>query len=176
MDMAEALNGIAGDVSTIKDFGYFGVIGAEFDDNARATGGYFAKPSYYALQTICSVLAEEYEKCDMEIENVDVYSVRIQYETFDFTKTHHYVFERKDGTKALFYWKPTDLITETYDGETSFSFKIDDPKNKIQLVDMLDGSIYDLEGRYEIKDGKYVFTKIPLTDAPLLITIGDFIK
>ena len=61
MDMAEALNGTVGDTASIKDFGYFGVIGAEFDENARATGNYFAKPSYYALQTLCSVLAEEYE-------------------------------------------------------------------------------------------------------------------
>ena len=46
----------------------------------------------------------------------------------------------------------------------------------ICLVDMLDGSIYDCEDRYEVKDGKYIFTKMPLTDSPLLITIGEFIK
>ena len=176
MDMAEALNGIVGDTASIKDFGYFGVIGAEFDENARATGNYFAKPSYYALQTLCSVLAEEYEMSDVEIHNVKTHSERMMAEAYDFDNAEHYVFRRDEGSTAIFYWKRTDLLTETYNGETSFEIKADNLKGKVSLVDLLDGSIYDCEGHYEVENGTYIFKNVPLTDSPLLITIGDFIK
>ena len=176
MDMAEALNGTEGELATIKDFGYFGVVGAEFDDNARATGNYYAKPSYYALQTLCSVLAEEYKLSEAEISSFEVYSGRMMHGTFDFSKAQHYVFRREDGSTALFYWNAVNLLTETYNGETSFVFSAKNLDGKVCIVDMLDGSIYDCNDRYEVKDGKYIFTKIPLTDSPLLITIGDFIK
>ena len=176
MDMAEALNGTVGDAASIKDFGYFGVVGAEFDDNARATGNYYAKPSYYALQTLCSVLTEEYELSNVEIKNIAVHSERMLKGTYDFGKTQHYVFRRNDGSAAVFYWKPTELLTETYNGETSFELKADNLNGKVQLIDMLDGSIYDCANLYEVQNGTYVFKKMPLKDSPILITIGDFIK
>lgn len=176
MDMAEAFNGTEGELATIKDFGYFGVVGAEFDDNAKATRNYYAKPSYYALQTLCSVLSEEYNLSEDEISSFEVYSGHMMQKTFDFSKTQHYVFRREDGSTALFYWNAVNLLTETYSGETSFVLNAENLHGKVCLVDMLDGSIYDCEERYEVKDGKYIFTKMPLTDSPLLITIGEFIK
>ena len=176
MDMAEALNGTVGDTASIKDFGYFGVIGAEFDENARATGNYFAKPSYYALQTLCSVLAEEYEMSEVEIHSIKTHSERMMTDAYDFDNAEHYVFRRDDGSTAIFYWKRTDLLTETYNGETSFEIKADNLKGKVSLVDLLDGSIYDCEGHYEEENGTYTFKNVPLTDSALLITIGDFIK
>ena len=84
MDMAEALNGTSGDLSSISDFGYFGVVGAEFDENARTTGEYFAKPSYYALQNLTSVLCEDYEKTDIAVEPIKEHSQRMLGENFDF--------------------------------------------------------------------------------------------
>ena len=35
MDMIEALGGKVGDVNSYLDYGYFGVLGAEFDENGR---------------------------------------------------------------------------------------------------------------------------------------------
>ena len=35
MDMIEALNGTVGDVASYLDYGYFGVLGAEFDQNGK---------------------------------------------------------------------------------------------------------------------------------------------
>ena len=176
MDMAEALNGTEGELATIKDFGYFGVVGAEFDDNARATGNYYAKPSYYALQTLCSVLAEEYEIFDAETRNVKTYSERMMADAYNFDNVQHYTFRRNDGATALFYWKKADILTETYNGETSFELKVDNLNGKVMLTDLLDGTVYDCEGHYEVENGTYIFKNVPLTDSPLLITIGDFIK
>ncbi|MBR2615796.1 MAG: beta-galactosidase [Clostridia bacterium] len=61
MDMVEALNGINGDKASRLDYGYFGVIGADFDENGYSVGSYTPKPSYYALQNLCSVLCDDYE-------------------------------------------------------------------------------------------------------------------
>lgn len=176
MDMAEALKGTVGDVSSIKDFGYFGVVGAEFDDDARATGGYYAKPSYYALQTLCSVFCEEYAETDICIENVKEWSLKRGTWSFDFNKATKYFFKRPDDSAALIYWNSKEITTETYDGEAYFKIKKENLSNKISIVDMLDGSIYELDEEHFMEDEVYFnFNKLPLTDSPILITFGDFI-
>ena len=65
--------------------------------------------------------------------------------------------------------------TETYNGETSFKIKINSTPLDVKLIDMLDGSIYELDSEhFVIEDGYYRFKNIPITDSPLLITFGDF--
>ena len=175
MDMAEALNGAVGDLKSISDFGYFGVVGAEFDGNARATGEYFAKPSYYALQNLASVLCEDYEKTDIAVESIKEHSQRMLGENFDFGAATRYFFRRPDGSTALFYWNPKNILTETYDGETSFKIKSEDVKRDVELIDMLDGSIYELdENHFMMEDGYYRFKNVPITDSPILIIFGGF--
>lgn len=56
MDMFEALRGTVDDPESYKDFGYFGVLGATFDEDGHATGEYTPKLSYRALQVIASLL------------------------------------------------------------------------------------------------------------------------
>ena len=175
MDMAEALSGTVGDIASISDFGYFGVVGAEFDGNARATGNYYAKPSYYALQNLTSILCEDYEKADIEVEVIKEHSQRMLGENFDFDAATRYFFRRPDGSTALFYWNPKNILTETYDGETSFKIKSEDVKRDVELIDMLDGSIYELdENHFMMEDGYYRFKNVPITDSPILIIFGGF--
>ena len=175
MDMAEALRGTVGDIASISDFGYFGVVGAEFDGNARATGNYYAKPSYYALQNLTSILCEDYEKADIEVEVIKEHSQRMLGENFDFGAATRYFFRRPDGSTALFYWNPKNILTETYDGETSFKIKSEDVKRDVELIDMLDGSIYELdENHFMMEDGYYRFKNVPITDSPILIIFGGF--
>lgn len=50
VDMIEALCGERGVKSSYMDHGYFGVLGADFDEDGFATGEYTPKPSYYALR------------------------------------------------------------------------------------------------------------------------------
>lgn len=175
MDMAEALRGTVGDLKSISDFGYFGVVGAEFDQNARATGNYYAKPSYYALQNLASVLCEDYEETDIVVEVIKERSQRMFGENFDFNGATKYFFRRADSSVALFYWNAKNILTETYDGETSFRIKSEYVSGDVKLVDMLDGSIYELdENHFMLEDGYYRFKNIPITDSPILITFGGF--
>lgn len=177
MDMAEALLGTVGDVQSISDFGYFGVVGAEFDENARATGNYFAKRSYRSLQTITAVLSEEFEREDIEIKTVRERSRRMLGDNFDFDKARKYFFRREGGAAALFYWNSKNILTETYDGECSFKISAEKVSGEVRLVDMLDGSIYELdEKHFTIEDGYYRFKNIPIKDSPLLITFGEFVR
>ena len=46
--MIEALNGTVGNKQSYLDYGYFGVLNADFDENGFATGDYSPKPAYYA--------------------------------------------------------------------------------------------------------------------------------
>lgn len=175
MDMAEALNGESGNLSSISDFGYFGVVGADFDEEARATGNYHTKPSYYALQTLTSILCEDYDCADVDVEAVREYSRRMCGMNFDFSGATRYWFERKDGGKALFYWNPKDILTETYDGETSFSVAVKDAGSEAVLIDMTDGSIYELDEQHCIRENdRWHFKNLPITDVPLLLSFDGF--
>lgn len=172
MDMIEALNGTVGDVASYLDYGYFGVIGADFDENGKSVGTYTPKPSYYALQTLCSVLAEEYETCEVPLEGLVLESIRMQGVDFDFEATAHYAFKRKDGSVAVIYWVPINILSETYEGTVSLKLK-DEMKDKdIHLTNLLDGSVYELSAGMLSKEG--VLTNIPVTDSPLMLTFGGF--
>jgi hypothetical protein len=172
MDMIEALNGTVGDVASYLDYGYFGVIGADFDENGKSVGTYTPKPSYYALQTLCSVLAEEYEACEVPLEGLILESIRMQGVDFDFEATAHYAFKRKDGSVAVIYWVPKNILSETYEGTVSLKLK-DEMKDKdIRLTNLLDGSVYELSDNMTANDG--VLTNIPVTDTPFMLTFGSF--
>ena len=176
MDMAEALKGTVGDVASISDFGYFGVVGAEFDENACATEDYYAKSAFYALQTLCAILCEEYEKNDISIENINEWSYKRVGWGFNLNKATKYFFKRPDNSAALIYWNPKEITTETYDGETSFKIKRDNLSDNVKLIDMLDGSIYELDYEHFSADEDYFyFHRMPLTDSPLLISFGNFV-
>ena len=175
MDMAEALNGTNGDLKSISDFGYFGVVGAEFDENAKATGGYFKKQSFYALQNLASILCEDFSRWEYSVAPVREQSNRMLGENFDFNQATRYFFRREDGSAGLFYWNPKNVLTETYDGETSFRIPAVGLPGDVKLVDLLDGSVYALdEPHFALEDGHYCFHNVPITDAPILITFGDF--
>ena len=175
LDMAEALKGVVGDVKSISDFGYFGILGAHFDENAKATGNYFKKPSFYALCNVASVLCEDFERRDIEIEAVVEFSKRMAGRNFNFDNATKYNFVRENGNSALFYWKSVNPLAETYNGETSFKIKITNDIKEVKLVDLLDGSIYALDDKHFIlEDGYYRFINVPITDSPLMITFGDF--
>lgn len=174
MDMAEALRGKVGDLQSISDFGYFGVVGASFDENARATGNYYAKPSYYALQSLASVMCEDFDVVDIDVEVVNEDSTRMLGANFDFGNATHYFFQRPDGSTALYYWVPKNVLTETYEGETSFKIKKENLTADVKLCDMLDGSVYDLGDHFIEEDDCYYFKNVPVTDSPILITFGNF--
>ncbi|MDD6735482.1 MAG: beta-galactosidase, partial [Clostridiales bacterium] len=110
MDMIEGLNGTVGDKSSYMDFGYFGVIGAEFDDDGRASGNYYRKLSYYTLQNICSIFAEDFEPCTIPVVFHSDYSPLIMDNKVKRTQVISGGFSREGG-KAFVYWYPSNILT-----------------------------------------------------------------
>lgn len=169
MDMIEALNGVVGDKSTYLDFGYFGVLGADFDDNGVATGEYTPKPSYYALQTIASLFKGNVERANIPYYRAYNPSRRINATEAD-EQAKIYGFKLDDGSHALVYWNATPVLTMTYEGTISFVIcgqKCED----IRLCDLRDGTIYTMRNDMIEDAGNDIvrLKNLPLLDVPLAI-------
>ena len=176
-DMPEALNGKVGDVASYHDFGYFGVMGANFDENGMFVGTYRRKPSYSTLQVLAAIFAGEFSIARIPTEWMgelinEHYSIRES----GLSECTCCGFRKPNGSAAVAIWKPTNILTETYEGTISLKFAMV-PTDKVRLVDVLDGSIYELpEESIVLKDsGNVDLMHIPLLDSPVLITFGDFI-
>lgn len=172
MDMIEALNGKVGDVASYLDYGYFGVIGADFDENGRCTGEYTPKPSFKALQTLCSIFCNDYEPAAFPAEGVTLESPYVFGEDLDFAETLHYSYRKPNESCGMVYWNPKDILTETFEGTLSLKLSEGIDPKEIRITDLLDGSVYALPESM-IEEG--ILKNIPVTDSPLLITIGDFL-
>lgn len=176
MDMIEALNGTVGDVSSYLDYGYFGVIGADFDENGRSTGEYTPKMSYYALQNLCSVFCEDYAITDIQAESLINRSKPILADDYDFDKTYHFGVRKPNGSSALVYWIAKDILTETVETTVSLRIKKEDVPGEVRIADLLTGDIYSMpENILSADDDGYLYFKnLPATDSPMIITFGDF--
>ncbi|MBE6702802.1 MAG: hypothetical protein E7585_05265 [Ruminococcaceae bacterium] len=170
MDMIEALRGRLADKASYMDFGYFGVIGAQFDENGRASGEYKEKPAYYALQTLASLMRGDCEPCRLpwrfealpsrRVNGTDCTDSTVQVETFTLD----------NGGKALIYWNAVDLLTATYEGTVSLQiFGVQ--ASSIRLLDLKDGSVYTLPDTMveDMGKGGVRLRNLPLTDCPLAI-------
>jgi hypothetical protein len=176
MDMIEALNGKVGDKSSYLDYGYFGVLAAEFDENGISSGEYKQKKSYYTLQTIAALFREDFSLTALPIDFycIEENSPLILRREDDDKNLLSGGFRRPDGSCAFAYWRSTELLTTSY--ESTISLEVALP-GEVKLVDILDGSVYALPQEM-IKDngrGHRKFIHLPLRDYPLLLTFGDFI-
>ena len=175
MDMIEALNGKVGDLNSYLDYGYFGILGADFDENGFASGEYTPKPSYYAYQNVCSVFAEGAVPCDLPILRSVLPSKRLIGSDYGGNLISK-GFKKADGSAAFAYWNSTQLLTTTF--ESTVSFRVTNIPGEIHLVDLLYGDIYEIPADM-IEDsgfGTVTIKNIPVTDYPLLLTFGDFAK
>ena len=174
VDMAEAMGGIRGDKTTYRDFGYFGVLGMRFDENGEAVGEYQYKKSYIALQTVCSVFADEWEKAAIPV-------MFFPKEVSPLTDTREVErnrlitasFRKKSG-EAFVYWLPSDLMTTSFEGFTTV--RVYTPYRRFSLIDMTDGSIYALPAAdiTDLGGGMWQIENLPVADYPLLLTMGEF--
>jgi hypothetical protein len=173
LDMIEALNGKVDDKSSYMDYGYFGVLGADFDENGFATGDYTPKLSYITLQTIASVFAEEYKVCDLPVIFTPHESSRIFSKDLDSFSIIKAGFKRSNGAAAFVYWNSTDLMTTDF--ESTVTIQVAALDARIQLINLLDGTIYEIPSNMiEDEDGCLLLKNIPIKDYPLLLTFGDF--
>lgn len=174
MDMIEALNGTAGDTASYLDYGYFGILGAEFDESGKSIGTYCKKPSYYTLQNICSIFADDYEMCKMPITVNGWHSNLVMENGVKRIQLVTGGFKNKKG-KAFVYWYPSNILTTSIDTVTFL--RVFSEYDKFRLIDVIDGSIYEIPEEMIDADGKgvYQFNDLPVKDTPLILVMGDFI-
>ncbi len=173
MDMIEGLHGRVEDKSSYLDYGYFGVIGADFDENGIASGKYKEKPSYYSLSSLCAVFEGDAHADDFPYIRECNESKRVN--GFDSTDAtlKSFSFRLDDGRHAIAYWNSTNILTTAYEGTTSMYLYLKN-REKLSLVDPMDGSLYSFPDSMEIDCGNrgVRLLNIPLLDYPLIIIIG----
>lgn len=170
MDMIEALHGRVGDKASYMDFGYFGVLGAEFDEDGRANGEYREKPSYYALSVLASLFKGNFKPCTIPYRTEKLPSRRVNGTDCTDKTVQIDAFTLDNGTKALVYWNAVDLLTSTYEGTLSLQV-FGQKQDAIRLLDLKDGSIYSLPDAMveDLGFGGVRLRNMPLTDCPLAI-------
>lgn len=177
MDMIEALRGLNADKKSYLDYGYFGVLSADFDENGFSTGEYTPKPAYYSLQNLASVFSESvtpdssvvYVRKTLECRRLNGSDCKDK-------TVCSYAFSKPNGAKAIAYWNAVPLLTSTYAG--TISFEVYGQPNDIRLVDLASGTVYALPEDMiaEKGNGQIDLVNIPLTDSPMLLTFGDFVE
>lgn len=175
LDMIEALNGTVGDQASYLDFGYFGMLHADFDENGIASGTYTPKPSYYALQNLCAIFRNDVKPTDLSILRRIMDSPRVFGLDDASSQLITLGFENGKKAQALAYWKAVDLMRETFEG--TVSFELPEETQPIRLIDLMSGDIYTIPEDMMVRSegGVTLLKNLPLTDSPLLLTFGDFL-
>lgn len=173
LDMIEALNGTVDDRASYLDYGYFGVLGAEFDEFGHSVGNYHKKPSYHVLQNLASIFSEAFDVQELPVLFTPEDSIRIFGRDTRRERVIAGGFSRPEG-QALAYWYPADLMTSTFEG--TVSFEVFSPYNEVRLIDVMTGAVYQLPESMQTRDacGTFRFQHLPVLDSPLLLTFGTF--
>ena len=161
---------------TKSSYGFFGILGEEFDGE-KPLGKYREKQSYKAFQTLCSVFSEEYKRVELPIQFDSSYSSYIGREDDraqdDFGGVYAFGFERPNGAKALAYWKGNEILSTDY--ESTISFHAYGLHGKVRLIDLYDGSVYEISDKIlRSQEKELYFEHLPVKDYPMLITFGEF--
>ena len=84
-------------------------------------------------------------------------------------------FKRESG-ELFAFWKPTNIMTTNY--EHTVSFEICSEYDCVRLIDVMDGSIYELPNEIVTRDefGTYRFKNLPIKDTPMLLEFGKFLE
>lgn len=173
MDMMEALKGKVGDVGSYKDFAYFGVLGAEFDENGVAVGDYPPKPSYYALSNLASLLHGDVKTMDLPITvRSDLAKHLGNIPSLESCEIEYYGFRLDNGSFAYAYWHPSSFMTGDFEGTVTFGAA---DLGKIHLVDPMDGNIYELADKMRAVNewGDDELKLLPVRDYPLFLVFGE---
>ena len=173
VDMIEALRGVVGNKASYLDYGYFGVLGADFDEDGHSTGEYTPKPSYYALQNMAAVFQGEWKPSLLPISRQRLGSRRVNGEDCNDPTMMGCGFLRPGGTALYAYWNAVPMLTHTYRGTVSYF--IDRSLPVPCLVNPADGAVYGIpEEMIEARPGGFLLKNLPVTDIPLMLIFGDF--
>lgn len=163
---------------TKSSYGFFGILGEEFDGE-KPLGKYREKQSFKALKVLCASFSEENKRVDLPIQFDCSYSSYIGREDDraqdDFGGIYTFGFEKPNGSKALVYWKGSEILSTDYESTiTLYAFGLD---KKVRLVDLYDGSVYEIGGEIlKEENGTMRFEHLPVKDYPMLVTFGDFVE
>ena len=173
VDMMEALNGTVGDKSSYQDYGYFGILAADFDEDGFATGSYEPKPSYYALQNLCAILGGKLENFDLPIViQKDSAPMMGGAPSVTFQDGISGGFKLENGAYAFAYWNPTSIMTTEFEGTITMQGAV---KGEIHLVDPMDGSVYEIPESIltHNKYNGFTLKHLPAKDYPMFVIFGD---
>ncbi len=178
VDMIEALNGIRGEKASYLDYGYFGVLGADFDDEGHSTGEYSPKLSYYALQSLAALLGGDLKNTELPIRIVPGEKAAYAGMTPDITFKEAVSggFELDDGSYAFAYWYPENYMTKSFEGTVTVECMM---RGVIPtIVDPMDGSIYEIPETWTVthKGGSFTFKHIPIKDYPMFLVFKNVPK
>ncbi|MBR5309176.1 MAG: hypothetical protein IKU43_10410 [Clostridia bacterium] len=177
VDMVEAINGTVGDLASYTDYGYFGILGAQFEGGVKPTGEYYKKPSFYVFQNINSLFAE-----DVKVSKIPII---VPHRTDISNRTYEPQLKRcefksgcfeREGGKAFVYWNPTNIMTTSFRSEVTIEI-YSEYGNNFKLVDVMTGDIYEIpEDMIEDRgDNVYFIHNLTIKDTPLVLTLGNFI-
>lgn len=171
VDMMEAHNGRVGDVASYSDFGYFGVLGATFDEQGVATGEYEPKPSYFALANLSALFGGDVRAIELPILVEDDFAAHCgNINSVTFGDIESYAFALADGTRAFAYWHPSNFMTT--DLESAITLCCAD-LGDVRLVDPMDGTIYEIpDSMIEKGEGGMKLKLLPIRDYPLFLLFG----
>lgn len=173
LDMIEALNGLVSDKKSYLDYGYFGILSADFDENGFSTGSYSPKLSYTALGNLTSIFCNEFAPEDLAIERLILPSHRVGKDCDG--NLYTYGFRKPDGSFGFAYWNSVPLLTSTYDGTVSFLVKENDPA-ELRIADLADGTIYAIPPEMcETTPDGILLRNLPITHSPLLLFSKNFV-
>lgn len=165
VDVDEALIGVSGKA-------YFGLLKNVCDKSGKPTGKYKRKPSFYAMRAVCSAIGGA-KVIEGEIEFLPEWSLRYYREDDDGKDFISAFLKSERGGTAYCYYKPTDIMTTSY--QSTVSFKISGVSGKPKLIDLMDGSVYEFTAdEVFVTENGYRFKNIPVKDYPLLVCFGDF--
>ncbi len=177
MDMVEALNGRVDNRASYLDYGYFGVISADFDEEGRSTGSYSEKKSYYALSTLATLFQGDATAHNFPVAREYLPSIRVNGTDCTDYSVQDYCFRLDNGDTALVYWNATPILTSTYEGTITYSVYGQD-NSSIRVVDLATGEVYALPDAMveDQMNGGVRLRNLPLTDSPLMILFGKNTK
>jgi len=176
VDMIEALNGRVEDKASYLDYGYFGVLGAQFDEDGVSTGEYQPKPSYYTLQTIASVFSEDARPEKAPVVFLPAHCSGTGADDLKRSEVVSGYFCREDGSSAFVYWKPENIITSDYAG--TVTLEILTGGEELTLIDLMNGDIYSVpdQMKEDMGDGCVLLRHFPVLDTPLALCVGRFCR
>lgn len=172
LDMMEAHNGKIGDVASYSDFAYFGVLGADFDDNGRASGEYTEKLSYFALCNLAVLFSGEIRSGDLPIMIKDDFARHLgNINSISTYEAEYCGFYLPNGNKLFAYWHPSNFMESDFEGAVTIECA---DLGEMHLIDPMDGKIYEIpDEMIESCAGGSTLKLLPIKDYPLFLVFGD---